>query len=83
MWYFLFMSNAISPSLWAERVKASYNHQLAQGIDPPFLDETLLWATPGLKDGDCFTELGKLGLEIVTQQSGVILQEIEPSSAQL
>jgi hypothetical protein len=78
MWYYFFMSDNLSPVEWAERVKASYDQQLSDEIIPPLLDETLLWATPG---GDCFAELGKLGLKTVPKPSGVILQEIEPPVA--
>lgn len=69
------MSDDLLPSEWAQRVKTSYDQQLADKIVPPLLDETLLWATPG---GECFIELGKLGLKTVAEPSGVILQEIEP-----
>lgn len=68
------MSEDLSAIEWAQRVKASYDRQLADEIVPPLLDETLLWATPG--EG-CFAELGKLGLKAVPKPSGVILQEIE------
>ena len=70
------MPSNLSPFEWAEKVKASYDQQRADEVLPPLLDETLLWATPG---GDCFIELGKLGLKTVPKPSGVILEEIEPT----
>jgi hypothetical protein len=69
------MSEGLSPAAWAQRVKANYEQQIAEGIIPPLLNEYLLWATPG---GDCFQELGRLGLRTVPKPSGVILEETEP-----